>query len=343
MPTLYSSQDAGFPALTYTTTMALAKFLQMKTVIKACLVTGYGSKAGAGWALIDEADTYLVLRNGSGKYVTLVCAYNYSTSNLTYYAGFRIYLSATYTGMSGNVPQGLGVVTGIAAANAAPHWWGVNHFCSFSASTRLLILADANTAIFMFCGTNSSDPNAYLNANFDSTAGNNTRGISTLYLGDDLQGTFMAAGGSVGASPPSDFRSASLRPDVLTVLTNPQTGANVDTGGITASIAAVRTNTSVVVITDTATLSIDELELGKAHWLAGTQVQKGLRGFAKVSAWSWTYSYAIKRALAGISGSIGVAEMYTPTYLGDGHFYQPLTGDLTDRCALLITSNPGFW
>ena len=45
----YSHLDAGAPQLADTDGV-------IKTILKACLVTGYGTKAGAGWtALFDDA------------------------------------------------------------------------------------------------------------------------------------------------------------------------------------------------------------------------------------------------------------------------------------------------
>lgn len=66
--TIYRSTDAGAPALPANVAYNSAKFYM--DVIKACLVTGYGSKAGAGWT-IDYEDTTagkhrLAVSNGNG-------------------------------------------------------------------------------------------------------------------------------------------------------------------------------------------------------------------------------------------------------------------------------------
>lgn len=73
---LYSHTDANAPQLASVDGA-------IKTILKACLVTGYGDKAGAGWTMLFEDATRIVLRapdaqlhelpdikieNGAGKY-----------------------------------------------------------------------------------------------------------------------------------------------------------------------------------------------------------------------------------------------------------------------------------
>lgn len=48
--TYYSSEDAEAPQLGADLTGGV------KTVLKACLVTGYGTKPGAGWTMTGEED-----------------------------------------------------------------------------------------------------------------------------------------------------------------------------------------------------------------------------------------------------------------------------------------------
>lgn len=49
----FSSTDAGAPQINYAKRAAG----DVKAVLKACLVTGYGEKAGAGWSIKNELDT----------------------------------------------------------------------------------------------------------------------------------------------------------------------------------------------------------------------------------------------------------------------------------------------
>lgn len=46
----FSSTDAGAPQVNYNSRVAG----DVKAIIKACLVTGYGSKASAGWSMVNE-------------------------------------------------------------------------------------------------------------------------------------------------------------------------------------------------------------------------------------------------------------------------------------------------
>ena len=48
----FSSTDAGAPQINYATRVAG----DVKTVLKACLVTGYGAKASAGWSIVNEVN-----------------------------------------------------------------------------------------------------------------------------------------------------------------------------------------------------------------------------------------------------------------------------------------------
>lgn len=48
----FSSTDAGAPQINYNARVAG----DVKTVLKACLVVGYGAKASAGWSIVNEVD-----------------------------------------------------------------------------------------------------------------------------------------------------------------------------------------------------------------------------------------------------------------------------------------------
>lgn len=48
----FSSTDADAPQINYNARVAG----DVKAVLKACLVTGYGAKAGAGWSIVNEVD-----------------------------------------------------------------------------------------------------------------------------------------------------------------------------------------------------------------------------------------------------------------------------------------------
>lgn len=48
----FKSTDAGAPQINYNARVAG----DVKTIIKACLVTGYGAKSSAGWSIVNEVD-----------------------------------------------------------------------------------------------------------------------------------------------------------------------------------------------------------------------------------------------------------------------------------------------
>jgi hypothetical protein len=66
--TIYRSTDAGAPALPANANYVKASFFM--DIIKQCLVTGYGSKAGAGWSVAYEDTTAnkrrIAVSNGNG-------------------------------------------------------------------------------------------------------------------------------------------------------------------------------------------------------------------------------------------------------------------------------------
>jgi hypothetical protein len=104
--TLYSSGDAGSPALTGLTGSLI-------TLLDACLVTGYGSKASAGWskpiANINSGSVGVVgcYKNASGSAMTLVV--NDSAPNATA-AGKEAWMTGweSLAGITGSSKEGAG-------------------------------------------------------------------------------------------------------------------------------------------------------------------------------------------------------------------------------------------
>jgi hypothetical protein len=92
-PILYTSEDAGQPFTAATDASLLA-------LIKGILVTGYGSKPGAGWELIDESGSFLLLRIGGTQanrpYVRFHASYAISSQ----YWGLRVRMFETATSLS---------------------------------------------------------------------------------------------------------------------------------------------------------------------------------------------------------------------------------------------------
>lgn len=342
MPTVYHSDNAGLPAFTISTTSSLARFINFKLLFKACLVTGYGSRPAAGWALIDEADTYLVLRNASGKYVSLVCTFAYNSATTDAYMGFRIYLSATYTGMVSGVPQGLGVVSGTASGNSSPHYWGSRYFYWYAISTKWLVIADSKTFIFVSIGSSNNSITGYSGMDLDNNA---NVGPSTLYVGDDLAGNFVAAGGIISSTVPTQHISMQFTEATFTTLYNPKTGLLVDTGGVVATLESIAPAASGS-LARTVNTDLPVLELAQVRWVCDGQAQAGLRGVRLEQLLKRCWSYVIKNSLAGTSlpaASINLGNILTPTILPDGYSYVPLLALNSSRQGALITDSPSYW
>lgn len=83
---MYSSTDANAPQINYAARAAG----DVKTVLKACLVTGYGTKQGAGWTMQNETATVAEFVSPS----TLLSDYRFgiddnSTSATTFYYTYQ--------------------------------------------------------------------------------------------------------------------------------------------------------------------------------------------------------------------------------------------------------------
>lgn len=348
MPKWYSSKDAGLPAFYTNTTPSLQRFTNYKLIFKACLVNGYGSRAAAGWTLIDEGDQFLVLRNAAGNYFTISSAYYVNNTTLSYHGVLRVFLHATYTGMgSTGIPQGQGVVSGTSGAATLPVYFGTDLFYWF-VHTRWVLLADDRTFIFMilpFTGTASTTTGT----NIDNQSGN-----GTLYVGADLGGNHIAAGGYRGATPNSHQLGNYFDRLAFTTLRNPKTGLLVDTAGITAWFDGIISGTStytthqgsggVSVLTSDAT-ELPTLELHQLRWLAAGQAQPGLRGMRRENLLVRHYANPIRRLL---EGSMTTAD-YTGdsilnlTPLADGYCYLPIHATNGGRGSAIITDNPAYW
>lgn len=95
-PIIYNSLDTGAPQLSLTAGA-------LNTVIKSCLVTGYGSKAGAGWEIAheDAANYKLAIRSKNQKSIKSVLLLS-NTENT--HANV-----AAYTGWDSGLKTGTGV------------------------------------------------------------------------------------------------------------------------------------------------------------------------------------------------------------------------------------------
>lgn len=68
----FDSTDAHAPQLNYNARTSG----DIKTILKACLVTGYGDKQGAGWSVVEESDFGLSLKSPHVQMVDYVFTFN---------------------------------------------------------------------------------------------------------------------------------------------------------------------------------------------------------------------------------------------------------------------------
>lgn len=346
MARFYTKADAGAPELYYSSNNAVdvRVFGNIKEILKACLVNGYGSGAGAkpaaGWTLIHEEDRSLTLQNASGRYVTMTSdAVFLGTAHFFNDRHFRVYLHNTFTGLSGGVPLGEGVVSGVAANSSTPHLLNVGYFGYYAATSIWTVLADENSFyLCTFGGSSNSLTNSYfINTQMD----NNRQEGQTLYVGDDSRGDFIAAGGALvvppsGANPTSTFDHAAI-----TTLHNPHTGLLIDTGG-------APTPTKVQGLSlgtrrqDETQYPRDQFSLNPIEWACGGKVAGALRGGFIDLVSAEVRAFAAIRAWFGGGATVTALDWLTPVELADGYSYMLAPSNATGKLAI-ITDNPALW
>lgn len=330
MARVYHRDQPGVPVIPYSTSQGnVAQFAALKVVLKACLVSGYGVLPSAGWALIAEGTNYLVLRNGSES----------SYVGFTWVTGagglLRVYLSKTFTGMSGDVMQGDGLKSGTAAALTIPQALALQLPFHSSANSSWYMVADERTAILGFGGFSS---NQEIQGTFSSVSGH------TLYFGEDSAGHAIAVGGANSAVSSGNNASVGglFSAGGFTALTNPLTGLLVDTGAINvhtpnlpvAGISTPRQDTLV---------KAPSVSLAKGGWYGDGAFAGWFRGLAfspEIHFTGWT-SYAAQSL--GRSAAMFVRDQNTPVDLGDAFTYFLRAGQISSTPSFLVTDNPEFW
>lgn len=325
MATVYHRDQAGAPALAYTTTpAAIANFASLKVILKACLVDGYGSKPAAGWELISEDSRYLVLRNGTHSgYVCLSFTASY---------GIAIYLAETYTGVVSNVMTGDGLKTGVAANNATPHRLNLTFLAYSSAQSSWYLVADNSTFMFVSGGYNT-----LLEALNDGLG----YPWKSLYVGEDTAGHFIAVGGVNTASDGLDNRNyfASYG---FTALKNPDTGLLVGPGSISPALPALDAALSQHTWRTTSVLALDYVPLSPAGWgLNGSIVAGQLKGVVQCGPLICVTPSKAAQSI-GFSGALTVRNLNTPINLGDGYSYF-MGVAFSSSATFMVTDNPVFW
>lgn len=325
MATAYHRDQAGAPALSYTANQYdVAHFTAFKTILKACLVTGYGSFPAAGWSLVAEGSDYLVLRNGSAS--GYVC-FSWLGGQTT------VYLAETYTGMSGRVMTGDGLKSGAAANNASPQRINATALAyAANSSTWSLVADDKSFVLALSCAINTSAVEL-------GSSSVNANAPLTLYVGEDSLGHFIAVGGINSSSTAPTLSMAVFDGGGFTALKNPATGLLVATGSLAielpgfVSTAAVYTFSGVILLA--------EIALCPAVWNGGGVYAGRLRGVCWSPVLARHYSSKAANCL-GYVGTMTTRTANTPINLGDtyNYFMAPLMNWTT---TFMLTNNPDFW
>lgn len=326
MATVYHRDDSGAPTFEFSTSGTnIAHFAALKTILKACLVSGYGSKPAAGWILVAEGDRFLVLRNGtSSGYVcfTSVAATSY----------FNIHLAATFTGMSGDVMTGAGLKSGTEASGSAnQHRMWISVLANSSANSTWYLIADEKT--FYFQGSGGFGLFEYALSDFGA--------MNPLYVGEDSAGNFIAMGGqNTNSTQPRAY----FGPEGVTVLRNPATGLLVDTGSIVVVAPGLRlttnSNTGVASLGAAHIVPLLEAPLCPVRW--GASVLAGrLRGQVLCPLVSMYFPSPAAQSLGHV-GPLNSRNLNTPLPLGGAYTY--FMGVAFDGSPTrIVTNNPEFW
>lgn len=322
MATAYHRDQSGAPALVYSTSVGgIAQFTALKTILKACLVTGYGSQPAAGWELTAEGSNYLVLRNGSHS--GYIC--------LTWLSGgvVRVYVAETFTGMSGDVMTGAGRKSGVAAGETLPQSLAARLLAHSSDSSSWAMVADERTFVISIMGETG---------NIEVTTVG-FRGF-TLYAGEDTGGNFLSIGGlnSLQTSVNGAVGYFSSRRG-FTVLKNPATGVLVGSGALEVLAPLVFRDNSSLQFTPIAKMS--EARLAEIVWVGGSVEAGALRGLASAVDLLLAASVSQGAQWLGRSTPLNIRDLNTSIDLGEGHQYFP--GCANDASFFLLTNNPAFW
>lgn len=323
MATFYHRDQPGSPALTYSTSASgSVQWDGVVAVLKACLVSGYGSQPAAGWELIAEAASYLVLRNGSHSgYVCL------SHSNMV----ITISVAETYTGVAGEVIQGDGAKTGVAPGVTIPHKFMARYFAHGSANSSWFVVADSRTFIFGKTGTAST-----ASEELTGTAGS-AYAQAALYVGEDSQGNFIACGGD-NTTNTGTTAAAQRWGDGFTALRDPATGLLVDTGSISFALPGCHNGD---VIAPGHSTSLPDARLVPMLWTSGGAVS-AFRGVCLEPRIGLS-SCSIAAQMLGHSGPLMSRTAHTPIDLGDGFNYVVSPRYQGRGTLFLVTDNPEFW
>lgn len=351
-PIMYTMDDPGAPAPIIGggggTATTLRWMENLRTILRACLITGYGSKAPAGgWTIESESTTHVLLRNGTGSgyaFFRLVSGGTVGTCELFLAAS----VTAVIDGQYGKAITGSGIKSGVnpmLSNESANYAQRINCYGTFenSVNTNWMLVADDKTFIFMLSSMNST---SLVNIGYTDPYG-----MLSLYVGEDTAGNFISVGGcnsnSTNTSITHKFRIVISNDDAgITVLRNPFTGA------LLTSTTAVPLCPSLYA---QGTLwleeyTIDRITLGKVPWQYRDGAQGvpyvfcgNLRGIAWANeiAMNGRFDYNLKAM--GWTGTPASLRYNPKLPLDDTYDYRLMFIYRTSAQGGIMTNNPAFW
>jgi len=174
---VYRSTDVSAPQLSNATAGAVA------AILKACLVTGYGSgldlKVGAGWTLtIDNGDVLLLRNAGSGRYFRIKDdGYPQVTTATPTNLWATITGAANYSDIDSLITPFPRTVTGTDLHSTT--WYGSPIFRPNYASCPWTLITDEKTCYFIY--------DLFAQAQNSTNAGYTNRGSSVVVAFGDLK------------------------------------------------------------------------------------------------------------------------------------------------------------
>ncbi len=329
MARLYHRDQPGAPALTYAAGQGTGHFEAFKTILKACLVSGFGAIPAAGWELISESANHIILRPGTKS--GYVC-FTRESSNVT----LTVWLAATYTGVtSAGKIIGSGVRSGTDANSGVPQRITVRDLVSSEGATSWGMVADAGTFVMNLSGATSSTP-----LDLSANSSNQYMANYIVYCGDDSAGDLICVGGWNTTSTGATGNYANFKSWGFTALKHPQTGLLVDTGAISVTMPGTTAGTSTADYSEFPKgVVLPEAVFSEILWQSSGAVRR-LRGVVVEPRLVSAYSSTASIALGG--PEVTSRTICVPFQL-DGHGYMVGRVHSVVNIQPFLTDNPEFW
>lgn len=325
MATVYHRDQPGAPAVTFSSTNAV-RFESFKTLLKACLVDGFGAYPAAGWELVSEAASHIVLRPATHS--GYLC-FGHTGSVI------RVSVSATFTGVSGAIIQGDGAKSGINTASSQPQIL-YTYLLTNSSSGSWAIVADNRTFICSFSvvdgNAGSATPSDYSTASYSSTM---------FYAGEDSAGNFMVVGGGAASSTSVTAPDGFFSEPAVTSLKNPRTGLLVGAESLGAYFPLFSAVSSAQLASLSEAVVFPEVQLVKVPWIVSGHFCGFLRGIVSVPGLGNMFMKSVFEAL-GLSG-VNSRNVTVPFSLDGVNNWIPAIKNVMRSPPMLMTDAPEYW